>query len=78
VVVSDRPDAGHPAQIEMKVYLGPTTRLHLRADTRTGPVLLHADVPSRSAGGFVDGAQVSFVIDADHVKVFPTPGSERV
>jgi putative spermidine/putrescine transport system ATP-binding protein len=77
VVVSERSDAGHPATIEMKVYLGPTTRLHLRAETRTGPVLVHADVPSRSAAGFVDGAQVAFVIDADHVKVFPTPGSER-
>ena len=75
VVVGAGADGGHPATLEMKVFLGSTTRLHLRAETRSGPVMLHADVNSRTASRFSDGDQLAFVVDTDHVRVFPTPGS---
>jgi len=72
VVVEDAATAGQPATIDLKVFLGSTTRLHLRTVLDTGSYLYQADVPSRLAQRFEQGDIVSVVVDPAHVRTFPT------
>jgi putative spermidine/putrescine transport system ATP-binding protein len=66
--------AGQGAAVEMKVYLGSLTRLHLAAPVDGGAVArLHADLPSRDAARIETGSEVRFRIDAAHVRVFAVP-----
>jgi putative spermidine/putrescine transport system ATP-binding protein len=62
---------GMPARVELKVFLGSTTRLHLVGENGAGPISLYSDVPSRSARSIDQGSLVSVEIDPDHVQAFP-------
>jgi putative spermidine/putrescine transport system ATP-binding protein len=63
--------AGLPARLEMKVYLGSTTRLLLRAEVAKAGIALHADAPSRQVLGLREGSQLAFRVDPSHVRAFP-------
>ena len=64
-------DVGHPAVIEVKIFLGSTTRLHLVTKVGEHDARLHVDLPSRRATGLVVGQEVRFRIDPSHVRAFP-------
>jgi len=63
--------AGHPATLEVKIFLGSTTRLYLVADADGRAVRLYADLPSRLATAFETGAPLRFRIDPSHIRAFP-------
>ena len=66
--------AGQGAAVEMKVYLGSLTRLHLVILVNGGVTArLYADLPSRDAARIETGSEVRFSIDAAHVRAFPLP-----
>lgn len=61
---------GHPAVVEVKTFLGPTTRLHLNVPTDQGDTRVYADLPSREASRIETGSQVSIRIGAADVRAF--------
>ncbi len=65
-------DPGHPATVELKIFLGPTTRLHLVSDLEGTSARLYADVPSRSASRFAEGDAVTVRVDPAFVRAFPS------
>jgi putative spermidine/putrescine transport system ATP-binding protein len=71
VEVVDGTQAGLPALLQMKVYLGSTTRLLLRAELETEELLIHADAPSRRVQGLPEGSRLAFRVDPAHVRAFP-------
>ena len=71
VIVSAADRQGQPAVIDMKVFLGASTRLHLRSQLEGGLVTLEADVASRQAQRFGQGDAVAVSVDPDHVTTFP-------
>jgi putative spermidine/putrescine transport system ATP-binding protein len=77
VRVGDAPaaDAGNasgmPARVELKVFLGSTTRLHLVGQNGAGPISLYSDLPSRSARDIDEGSLVTVQIDPALVHAFP-------
>jgi putative spermidine/putrescine transport system ATP-binding protein len=65
---------GQPATVEVRVFLGATTRLHLVTDADGVPARLYADLPSRQAAGLEPGSQLTVRIDPDDVRAFPESG----
>ena len=64
-------DEGHPATVELKIFLGSTTRLHLVSDVDGTAARLYADLPTRGAVGFAEGDLVSVRVDPELVRAFP-------
>jgi putative spermidine/putrescine transport system ATP-binding protein len=75
VEIVDPPEAGHTALLEMKVYLGATTRLLLRTELGVEQLTLHADAPSRRVQGLAEGSRVTFRVASDHVRAFAAEGA---
>jgi putative spermidine/putrescine transport system ATP-binding protein len=74
VEVADAHEPGLAAWLEMKVYLGATTRLLLRTELQDEPLMVHADAPSRRVQSLQEGSRVVFRVAADHVRAFPVDG----
>ncbi len=66
-----REAVGMPARVELKVFLGSTTRLHLVGQNGAGPISLYSDLPSHSAREIDEGALVHVEIDPALVQAFP-------
>jgi len=63
--------AGHPATLEVKIFLGSTTRLHLLTEVDGRQARFYADMPSREALAYEPGAKLAVRIDPADVKTFP-------
>ncbi|HJW21462.1 MAG TPA: ABC transporter ATP-binding protein [Candidatus Limnocylindrales bacterium] len=73
--VSSGPAAGQPATIEVRLFLGATTRFDLATEVDGGIARLSADIPTRDAAGLDVGARVRFRVAPGLVQVFPVePG----
>ena len=67
-------DGGRPgmlARVELKVFLGSTTRLHLIGENGSSSISLYSDMPSRSARSIGEGSVVHVAIDPELVHAFP-------
>jgi putative spermidine/putrescine transport system ATP-binding protein len=62
---------GMDARVELKVFLGSTTRLHLVGEADGLPIAIFGDLPSRQARLIDEGEMVRVDIDPDHVQAFP-------
>lgn len=71
-VAGDGP--GQPARLEVKIFLGSQTRLHLAAEVNGSVVRLHADLPSREAVELEPGTILRIRVSAEHLKIFPLDG----
>ena len=72
VVVSRGADGpGMAARVELKVFLGATTRLHLIGDADGQPIAIFGDLPSRQARLIDEGEMVRVDVDPSHVHAFP-------
>jgi putative spermidine/putrescine transport system ATP-binding protein len=78
------PDVGQPATVEVRLFLGATTRLDLATEMDggrgvvRGVVRLSADLPSRDAASVRVGDRVRFRVDPALVRVFAVdPAPER-
>jgi putative spermidine/putrescine transport system ATP-binding protein len=65
---------GEPATVEVRIFLGATTRLHLVADVDGALARFHADLPSRQASSLEPGARLTVRIDPEDVRVFAAEG----
>jgi putative spermidine/putrescine transport system ATP-binding protein len=65
------PDDGHPATLEVKIFLGATTRLHLVVEIEGKQARIYADVPSRRALALEPGSLLGIRVDPANVRVFP-------
>jgi putative spermidine/putrescine transport system ATP-binding protein len=63
--------AGMEARVELKVFLGATTRLHLVGEADGQPIALFGDLPSRQARLIDEGETVRVDIAPEHVQAFP-------
>jgi putative spermidine/putrescine transport system ATP-binding protein len=70
VAVGNGHGGGHEARIEVKVFLGPTTRLHLVTAVEGQEARFYADVPSRQAVALEPGQRVPFHIEPGHLQTF--------
>ncbi len=70
VELSDDPE-DLPVRVELVVFLGPVTRLHLDAELDGGPVRFHLDLPSRQAAAHPVGSLRRIRIDPSLVRLFP-------
>ncbi len=61
---------GHPARVEVAIFLGATSRVHLVTDIAGTDGTLFADMPSRRAEALERGGEVSFRVDPQHVRSF--------
>jgi putative spermidine/putrescine transport system ATP-binding protein len=75
VLQPDASDAGQEATLDVKVFLGPTTRLHLISELEGRSVRFHADMASRAAAAFEPGARLRVRIDSSAVHVFAAPAA---
>ena len=62
---------GMDARVELKIFLGATTRLHLVGEADGQPVSIFSDMPSRQAQAIDEGETVRVNVDPDHVSAFP-------
>jgi putative spermidine/putrescine transport system ATP-binding protein len=62
---------GQPATVEVRIFLGATTRLHLVTEVDGTPARLYVDLPSRQAVALDAGSQLTIRIDPSDVRVFP-------
>jgi putative spermidine/putrescine transport system ATP-binding protein len=62
---------GMEARVELKVFLGATTRLHMVGEADGRPISIFGDLPSRQAMAFEEGETVRVDVDPDHVQAFP-------
>jgi putative spermidine/putrescine transport system ATP-binding protein len=62
---------GMAARVELKIFLGATTRLHLVGEADGEPIALFGDLPSRRARQIGEGEMVRVDVDPDHVQAFP-------
>ena len=62
---------GMAARVELKIFLGATTRLHLVGEADGEPIALFGDLPSRRARQIGEGEMVRVDGDPDHVQAFP-------
>lgn len=62
--------SGHPATVDVKIFLGSVTRLHLVIEVGGEPARIHADQPSRRAATLVPGDPVMIRVDPAHVSAF--------
>lgn len=70
VQIGRQGEPGLPASVELAVFLGATTRLHIGADLDGTPVRFHADLPSREASTLPPGAPITVRVDPRHVRLF--------
>jgi len=61
---------GQPATVELRIYMGAATRLHLKTEIDGRPASLDADLPSRGAVDLEPGATVRFRVDPEYVQAF--------
>ena len=61
---------GHPATVEVKIFLGSITRLHLVTDIDGTPARFYADLPSRQANAYAPETTVAVRVDPSNVKAF--------
>jgi putative spermidine/putrescine transport system ATP-binding protein len=73
---------GRPAVVEVKIFLGAVTRLHLLTEVAGRQARFYADLPSRQAMAYEPGAKVTVRIDPANVRIFsldddgaPAPGA---
>ncbi len=59
-----------PAEVQVRLFLGATMRLHLVTEVAGYPVTVFADLPRRAAGAFREGDAVGFRIDPADVRAF--------
>jgi putative spermidine/putrescine transport system ATP-binding protein len=72
VMVARSKDApGLEARVELKIFLGATTRLHMVGEADGRPISIFGDLPSRQARLIEEGETVRVDIDPDHVQAFP-------
>ncbi|MBA3780072.1 MAG: ABC transporter ATP-binding protein [Chloroflexi bacterium] len=62
---------GEPATVEVRIFLGATTRLHLVTETGGQPARLYADLPSRQALAYEPGTTLSVQVDPADIRIFP-------
>ncbi len=62
---------GAAATVELRIYLGATTKLHLAVTTGGEVARLSADLPSRDAARIGRGDTVSVRVDPSHIRAFP-------
>ena len=62
--------SGHQATLEVKIFLGATTRLQLVTDVDGRPARFYADLPSRRALAFEPGSPLAVQVDPAHVTAF--------
>jgi putative spermidine/putrescine transport system ATP-binding protein len=62
---------GMRARVELKIFLGPTTRLHLVGEDDGRPIAIFGDMASRQARLIEEGETVRVHVDPDHVQAFP-------
>jgi putative spermidine/putrescine transport system ATP-binding protein len=70
-IARDGLDRGQPATIEVRLFLGATTRFDLAAEVDGGVARLSVDLPSRDAEGLAVGDRVLFQVAPELVQVFP-------
>jgi putative spermidine/putrescine transport system ATP-binding protein len=63
-------EVGQPATVEVRLFLGATTRLDLATEIEGAVVRLSADLPSRDAQALEVGARVRFRVDPALVHLF--------
>jgi putative spermidine/putrescine transport system ATP-binding protein len=63
--------AGMAARVELKIFLGSTTRLHMVGEADGQPIAIFGDLPSRQARLFDEGETVRVDVDPAHVQAFP-------
>ncbi len=61
---------GHRASLEVKIFLGATTRLHLVAEIDGRQARIYADVPSRQAAPLELGSVLAFRVEPINVRLF--------
>jgi putative spermidine/putrescine transport system ATP-binding protein len=64
------PGYGQPATLDVKIYLGSTTRLYLQTDFDGQTAHVHADLPSKNAANLELGCTVGITVDPAGVRVF--------
>ena len=69
--------SGQPATIEVRLFLGATTRFDLATEVDGRLLRLSADVPSRDAQELAVGGRVRFCVDPSLVQVFPLDGGQN-
>ncbi|HEV2009563.1 MAG TPA: ABC transporter ATP-binding protein [Candidatus Limnocylindria bacterium] len=67
----DTAGQGHPVTLNVKIFHGPTTRLHLLADVDGKIASLHADIPSRQATQLELGTKLWIRVNPTGIRVFP-------
>ena len=65
--------SGHPATVDVRIFLGSVTRLHLVVAVDGETARIHADLPSRRAMALGPGSAVAIRVDPAHMSAF---GSE--
>jgi putative spermidine/putrescine transport system ATP-binding protein len=70
VEVTATADGAQPAEVQVRLFLGATMRLHLVTDVGGQTVSLFADLPRRAATAFKEGDQVGFRIESADVRAF--------
>ncbi len=65
---------GQPATLEVKIFLGATTRLHLVAEVEGRQARIYADVPTRLAASLEPGSTLRIRVDPASVRAFPVEG----
>ncbi len=66
---------GHPARLDVKIFLGAATRLHLVTEVDGKQARIYADVPSRQAVAFRPSVTLYIRVNPASVRAFPVePG----
>ena len=71
---SDEPAGRIPGTIELRTFLGPFTRFHVRLDDKT---TLTADIPSQQARNYDVGQQVFLTFPPTACQVLPVDVQEE-
>jgi putative spermidine/putrescine transport system ATP-binding protein len=68
-------DPGHPGRVDVTVFMGATTRVHVELNGAIDRVRLYADLPTRQARTLEVGAPVSVRVEPAAVLAFPAEGA---
>lgn len=71
VEISRNGSDGHPARVEVKIFHGASSRVHLVTELDEGEARLFADLATQRAQGIEPGSIVRFRVDPAHVRSFP-------
>jgi putative spermidine/putrescine transport system ATP-binding protein len=63
--------AGAAAVVELKIYLGAQTKLHLAVAADGGTARISTDLASRDAAGIEEGDTIHVRVDPMHIRAFP-------